>query len=165
MSDRTLIERLQPSLLDRLTDDNPSSTTETRESRIIDIRRLREIVQRDLSSLLNTHNAEPWIDPARHPHAARSVLNYGIDDLSGVFATSSRADSIRTSLRRAIELFEPRLRPETLQIDFRTVKDGSEVILSFEIRADMWAEPVPMELYLRSAIDVTTGSVDIERVG
>ena len=165
MADRTLSERLQPSLLDRLTDEDPSTTTEARESRVIDIRRLREIVQRDLSWLLNTNNAEPWIDPARHPQASRSVLNYGIIDLSGVFSTRSRTDSIRGSLRRAIELFEPRLRPETIQIELQTVKTGKDVVLAFEIRADMWAEPVPLELYLRSEIDITTGSVDIERIG
>ena len=42
-------ERLQPSLLDRLTDEEPTSQVESRDARVIDIRRLREIVQRDLS--------------------------------------------------------------------------------------------------------------------
>lgn len=163
--DRIISERLQPSLLDRLTDADPSTTVEARDQRVIDIRRLREIVQRDLSWLLNTNNAEPWIDPARHPHAARSVLNYGIIDLSGVFSTRSRTDTIRASLRRSIELFEPRLRPGTLQIELQTVRRSGDIVLAFDIRAEMWAEPIPLELYLRSEIDVTTGSVDLERVG
>jgi type VI secretion system protein ImpF len=165
MADRTISERLQPSLLDRLTDEDPARTSESRDQRVIDIKRLREIVQRDLSWLLNTNNAEPWIDPERHPHAARSVLNYGIIDLSGVFATRSRNDAIRASLRRSIELFEPRLRPGSLVIELTTAKAGRDVVLAFDIRADMWAEPVPLELYLRSEIDVTTGTVEIERIG
>ena len=35
MADKTIIERLQPSLLDRLTDMAPESLTETRDDRVI----------------------------------------------------------------------------------------------------------------------------------
>ncbi|MEX0301416.1 MAG: type VI secretion system baseplate subunit TssE, partial [Leisingera sp.] len=35
MADKTLAERLQPSLLDRLTDNAPGDLKETRESRVI----------------------------------------------------------------------------------------------------------------------------------
>ncbi len=49
MADKMMSERLQPSLLDRLTDENPTNPNEVRDARVIDIRRLREIVQRDLS--------------------------------------------------------------------------------------------------------------------
>ncbi|NVK14490.1 MAG: type VI secretion system baseplate subunit TssE, partial [Rhodobacteraceae bacterium] len=31
------------------------------------------------------------------------------------------------------------------------------------IRADMWAQPMPLELYLRSKVDLTTGEVEMER--
>ena len=60
MADKNIAERLQPSLLDRLTDDAPGDLQEARDMRVIDIRRLREIVQRDLSFLLNTNNSESW---------------------------------------------------------------------------------------------------------
>ena len=52
MADKTLTERLQPSLLDRLTDLEPEAKTESRDSRVINIRRLREIIRRDLAWLL-----------------------------------------------------------------------------------------------------------------
>jgi type VI secretion system protein ImpF len=164
MADRTISERLQPSLLDRLTDDETDKSVEARDRRVIDIRRLREIVQRDLAWLLNTQNAESWIEPERHPHAARSVLNFGIGDLSGSFATGDRAAAIRQSIQQAIETFEPRLRRGSVQIDLTSQMVERGVIVTFEIRAEMWAHPVPMELYLRSEIDVTTGDVKIEQV-
>jgi type VI secretion system protein ImpF len=164
MADRTISERLQPSLLDRLTDDETDKSVEARDRRVIDIRRLREIVQRDLAWLLNTQNAESWIEPERHPHAARSVLNFGIGDLSGSFATGDRAAAIRQSIQQAIETFEPRLRRGSVQIDLTSPMVERGVIVTFEIRAEMWAHPVPMELYLRSEIDVTTGDVKIEQV-
>ena len=41
-------DRLQPALLDRLTDDDPSARTETADARVINRNRLRELVLRDL---------------------------------------------------------------------------------------------------------------------
>ena len=163
MSDRTITDRLQPSLLDRLTDDEPEKRTEARDRRVIDIQRLREIVQRDLAWLLNTQNAETWIEPEVHPNAARSVLNYGIGDLSGSFATDDQAGTIRESIRRAVEAFEPRLRRGTVQVELSSKLVDRGVVVTFDIRAEMWAHPIPMELYLRSEVDVTTGAVQIER--
>ncbi|NYS25634.1 type VI secretion system baseplate subunit TssE [Rhodobacteraceae bacterium 2376] len=165
MSDRTITDRLQPSLLDRLTDDEPDKRTESRDRRVIDIQRLREIVQRDLAWLLNTQNAETWIEPDRHPQAARSVLNYGIGDLSGSFATGDQASAIRESIRQAIEAFEPRLRRGTVEVELSSKLVDRGVVVTFDIRAEMWAHPIPMELYLRSEVDVTTGSVRIEGGG
>lgn len=165
MAERTNTDRLQPSLLDRLTDDEPDKRTETRDRRVIDIQRLREIVQRDLAWLLNTQNAETWIEPDRHPHAAQSVLNYGIGDLSGSFATGSQAIAIRESIRRAVEAFEPRLRRGTVQVDLVSDLVDRGVVVTFDIRAEMWAHPIPMELYLRSEVDVTTGALRIEGAG
>ena len=165
MADRTNTDRLQPSLLDRLTDDEPDKRTETRDRRVIDIQRLREIVQRDLAWLLNTQNAETWIEPNRHPHAAQSVLNYGIGDLSGSFATGRQANAIRDSIRRAVEAFEPRLRRGTVQVELASKLVDRGVVITFDIRAEMWAHPIPMELYLRSEVDVTTGALQIEGAG
>ena len=158
-------ERLQPSLLDRLTDDEPSSAVESRDARVIDIRRLREIVQRDLSWLLNTTNGDGWIDPKRHPLAARSVLNYGVRDVAGDFAAKDRAQLIRKSIAQAVENYEPRIRKGSTQVEMRSDNVARTTVISFDIRADMWAEPIPIELYLRSSIDVTTGQVVLERSG
>ena len=165
MADKTMSERLQPSLLDRLTDDDPGILTEAREARVIDIRRLREIVQRDLSWLLNTNNADGWIQPLRHPMAAKSVLNYGGKDVAGDYAAKDRAELIRKSIAQAIEHFEPRIRRGSVQVALRTLDVKTKTIIAFDIRADMWAEPIPIELYLRSVVDVTTGQVQLERAG
>jgi type VI secretion system protein ImpF len=165
MADKTLSERLQPSLLDRLTDDAPEDRLESRDQRVIDIRRLREIVQRDLSWLLNTANNEDWIDPDRFPHAARSVINYGVETVSGEFSTEARAEKIRLSIARAIEAFEPRIRRGTTRVEMRTDNVARRVTINYDIRSEMWAEPIPVELFLRSSVDVTTGEVTLERTG
>ena len=165
MADRMMAERLQPSLLDRLTDDDPTNPSESRDMRVIDIRRLREIVQRDLSWLLNTNNSETWINAERYPLTAKSVLNYGVREVAGDFAAKDRANLIRKSIASAIETYEPRIRRGSAQVEIRSENIARQTIISFDIRADMWAEPIPIELYLRSSVDVTTGEVSLERAG
>jgi len=162
MADKTITERLQPSLLDRLTDKEPGVRKEKREDRVIDTRQLREIIQRDLSWLLNTNNNETQIDPERYPSVARSVLNYGVREVAGDYSTSQRAELIRKSIARAIELYEPRIREGSTDVELRTDDVGNETLISFDIRADMWAQPLPLELFLRSEVDVITGEVTLE---
>lgn len=163
MADRMLMERLQPSLLDRLTDDAPEARTETAATRVIDVARLREIILRDLEWLLNTAAAERGRELEAFPNVARSVLNYGIRELSGATATVNRAVEIQSSIRAAIETYEPRILPETLRVELRQEKAGSGAVISFDIHGELWAEPVPIDLYLRTALDVTTGHVKINR--
>ena len=53
MAELTQKERLQPSLLDRLTDDEPPTQQESREKRVLSMHKLRLFVLRDISWLLN----------------------------------------------------------------------------------------------------------------
>lgn len=165
MADVGINERLQPSLLDRLTDLNPEKASETREERVIDTRRLREILQRDLSWLLNSGNAECYLDASVFPHAAASVLNFGMREVSGEFSSAERAQLIREAVAEAIRRFEPRISAGTLDVELRSEDSERETIVSFDIRADMWAQPMPMELFLRSQVDITTGELTLERRG
>ena len=163
MSDQTLTERLQPSLLDRLTDDDPGNVKETRDSRVIDLRRLRDIIQRDLSWLLNTFDNSSLVDADRFPHVINSVLSYGVREVAGEYATQARAQMIRESIHRAIEKFEPRIIRGTLAVLLRENAGEGQQVVTFDIAAEMWAQPLPLELYLRSQVDITTGELRLER--
>ncbi|MBB95307.1 MAG: type VI secretion system baseplate subunit TssE [Rhodobacteraceae bacterium] len=163
MADKTLTDRLQPSLLDRLTDHEPGNMKERREDRVIDVARLREIIQRDLSWLLNTTNLESTFDADLLPNVARSVLNYGLSEVSGEFSTARRAERIRASIERAIELHEPRIIPGSVAVSLAPDEKKGQMMVALDIHADMWAQPMPLELYLRSVVDVTTGEVSVER--
>lgn len=166
MADKTISERLQPSLLDRLTDDHPHEKSEGRDARVIDIRRLREIIRRDLAWLLNTANLDSQIDADLYPNVRRSVVNYGINPVAGDSSTSRRAEAIRSAIKRAVELFEPRIREGSIDVRLREDGDESRVTsIFFDIHADMWAQPMPLELYLQSEVDLTTGHVSLEQRG
>lgn len=163
MADKMLAERLQPSLLDRLTDNEPGERKESRDHRVIDLNRLREIIQRDLSWLLNTQNAGRQIDGDRYPRVATSVLNFGLSEVSGEYSTSEKAEKIRRSIEQSITSFEPRIIEGTVDVQLIGDVEATGMTIGLDIRADMWAQPLPLELYLRSKVDVTTGEVKMER--
>ena len=165
MADKTLIERLQPSLLDRLTDDDPGNPRENRDSRVIDLTRLRDIVQRDLSWLLNTTNIENTFDAEMYPRVSDSVLNYGLGVVSGEYSSERRAELIRRAIAKAITKHEPRIVEGSVDVILRPDNNSNDMTVDLEIHADMWAQPTPMELYLRSSVDVVSGEVNVERRG
>lgn len=162
MAELTLKERLQPSLLDRLVDDQPDASKESRDVRVWSINRLREMVLRDLTWLLNSEQVSSVVDLERYPHAAASVLNYGIPALAGSLFTSRRTASLEREVAEAIRLFEPRILPHTIGIrattsDYATGRKS----LTLEIRGELWARPLPQPLFLKTEVDLETGAVAI----
>jgi type VI secretion system protein ImpF len=158
-------ERLQPALLDRLMDDAPDRKQETREARLITGRKLRLAVLRDMAWLFNaTRPDDDEMSSGRVPHAARSVLNFGLPALSGSTASTLDIVDLEGRIRQAIIDFEPRILPGTLSVKALV----SEIALDHynqiqvEIRGHLWAQPVPLELLLRTDVDLETGIVQIQ---
>lgn len=160
-------ERLQPSLLDRLSDDEPHNQVEPRERRVLSLRTLREGVLRDLAWLLNTTNllSLSAADGGKLPYLANSVLNYGIPDLSGSSVSGLNVGQLERGIRQAIWDFEPRLVRSTVTV---TALAGAAVEhnkLLFEIEADLWAQPYPERLYLKTELDLERGAVLLSETG
>jgi type VI secretion system protein ImpF len=152
-------ERLQPSLLDRLTDDEPDKLVESRERRVLSLRSLREGVLRDLAWLLNTTNLFSVTASARLPHVAGSVLNYGMPDISGISVAGLNLADLERGIRQAIWDFEPRLIRGSVVVRASTLDAGQHNKIMFEIEGDMWAQPYPERLYLKTELDVDRASV------
>ncbi|MEE9491880.1 MAG: type VI secretion system baseplate subunit TssE [Gammaproteobacteria bacterium] len=152
-------ERLQPSLLDRLTDDDPSNPKESRDKRVLSVRKLRECIKRDLAALLNTGNLNDVLDLSDYPLVAESVLNYGMPDITGVSITNVDTGLLERKLRQAIVSFEPRILENSLSLNVVSNDEMSGNALRFEIEFDMWAEPVPERVYLKTEMDLGSGLV------
>jgi type VI secretion system protein ImpF len=162
MADPTFRERLQPSLLDRLTDDAPDEKSEALDRRVMTMRQLRKAVLRDLTWLLNTGNLGSSEDLEPYPHVANSVLNYGIPDLTGLAAAGVQVQAIEASIRRAILDFEPRILPDTVRV--RAVVSPEEMnrhAMAFEIEGELWGQPASTHLFLKTEIDLETCEVSI----
>jgi type VI secretion system protein ImpF len=162
MSEPGAADRLQPSLLDRLIDDDPSSQADSTAMRFMTHRALRAAVLRDMSWLFNTTSLGA-ISEERFPHAVASVLNFGLPCLSGRFASTIDTVVLEQAMRRAIEQFEPRIDPATLEIEpvlDRSVLDMHNQI-ALVIRGHLWAQPVPLEFALRTDIDLEEGGITV----
>jgi type VI secretion system protein ImpF len=162
MAELTQKERLQPSLLDRLTDENPNERRESRDKHVISPARLRECVRRDLSWLLNTSNLASVQDLDEHPQVARSVLNYGMPDMAGHVASSVDVRSMERLLATVIWEFEPRLIRSSVKV--KLVLDDKKMdpnAMWFDIEAELWAQPLPLRLFLRTEIDLENGGVKV----
>lgn len=160
------LENLQPSLLDRLSDDYPQTRQESRERQVISLARLREAVLRDLGWLLNTDSLSTTEDLSDYPEVARSVLNYGMPSLSGRTVSGADHKGLERLVRESIVNFEPRLIPGTVRV--KAIVAAAEMsgnALSFSIEGQLWAEPAPLHLVLRTDIDLETGSVAISEHG
>ena len=163
MAEPTATERLQPSLLDRLTDDDPRTRVEDNGTRFLPRRTVRAAVLRDLSWLFNTTSLAGEIESERFPDEFASVLNFGLTSLSGRFASTIDAVALEQAIRQAIVLFEPRIAPASLEIEpvlDRSVLDMHNQI-SLVIRGLLWAQPVPLEFALRAQIDLEEGGITV----
>jgi type VI secretion system protein ImpF len=154
--------RLQPALLDRLTDEARGDRSELDEHRVMSKAQLRQAVLRDLSALFNA--VQPLgAEADAYPMLADSVLNYGLPPLSGQLASRLDVSVLERMIREAIVRYEPRILPDTLQVralEATSVLDTHNVI-EFEIRGHLWSQPVPLEILLRTQLDLEAGQVEV----
>ncbi|CAA9889680.1 Type VI secretion system lysozyme-like protein [Candidatus Methylobacter favarea] len=203
-------DRFLPSLLDRLTDDEPinnsiqlhkkniqniekslaqlpaekqaSDAQENKKQRQIllqqlnqahaqysvlsasvsSLKELRACVKRDLDWLLNASQYFPQEDLEAYPEVVNSVLNYGMPDLTGKTVSGFDLHYIERKLKQVILSFEPRIIRSTLVVRIQV----NEAIfthnaLSFEIEGELWAEPQPLHLHLRTEFELENGNVSV----
>ncbi|HWS12623.1 MAG TPA: type VI secretion system baseplate subunit TssE [Rhodocyclaceae bacterium] len=162
MAELTSQERLQPALLDRLIDEDPSKKLEPREARVITKGKLRQAVLRDLAWLFNATRPSD-VDWTGLPEAERSVINYGLPSLSGETASTLDVIELENGIRQAIIDFEPRITPSSLQVEALVGEDQLDHhnVVSVQIRGQLWSQPVPIELLLRTELDLESGEVEI----
>jgi type VI secretion system protein ImpF len=160
-------DTLQPALLDRLTDHDPSRKTESRQERVIGRTQLRACVLRDLSWLFNTTNLASDAELASYPLVAQSTLNYGLAPLSGKLVSSLDIPRLERVLKDALLRFEPRILPRTLSVRGLALSeaDTHHNVVSFEIKGDLWGHPYPLELLLKTDVDLESGEIRIAEGG
>jgi type VI secretion system protein ImpF len=153
--------RLQPALLDRLTDLEPENSQESRDRRVLSLRQLKAAVLRDLIFLLNTGSHGDG-DFAGLREVEKSVLNFGVPSLAGRTASGVRPMELEQMLASAITRYEPRILPRTVKV--RVVADTGvdrPNTVALEIEGSLWAQPMPEALYIRTKVDLETGDFSL----
>jgi type VI secretion system protein ImpF len=155
-------ERLQPSLLDRLTDEHPNLEEDARSKVMMTLTQLRASVLRDLRWLLNTTSLDVTQDLSAYPEVVSSTVNFGIPNLAGATAGDINDVTLERAVRRAISNFEPRILSGSLNVQVQVSPDKMDrQALVFIIEGQLWARPHPQNLYLRTELDLETGTVTV----
>lgn len=154
--------KLQPSLLDRLTDLNPDKKKESSTQQQLTQQQYKAAVIRDLAWLLNSVSLDSIFDLDPYPEVKHSVLNYGLPDISGHTASSIDSKYLEKVLRRVIYEFEPRIIPNSLKVKVHSDTDEmSNNALAFEIAGVVFEQPMPFQVALRSRLDLENGVFEI----
>jgi type VI secretion system protein ImpF len=130
---------------------------------------LREAVRRDIEALFNVERfeSEPLLTDSERlrgespaamiadfPHVRRSVLNYGVPSFAGRRARDFDPERLARELREVVSAYEPRLKPETVQV---RVVTNDRTGLRIELEAVLMMSPVPERLRLSTTIDLDSG--------
>lgn len=161
MAELASIDRLQPCLLDRLTDDQPAVQVESRSQRVVSTTRFKEGVLRDLRWIFNTQRHRENEGLNEFPQVYQSVFNYGLRDIAGIFSESGDVREVEREITETLLFFEPRIIRRTLQVrvfrDEEVETQRSPHRINLQISADLWAQPAPEKFFAKTVIDLETG--------
>jgi type VI secretion system protein ImpF len=89
-------------------------------------------------------------------------MNYGIPDLAGRNLSGANVLEVEQQVRQAIWDFEPRILRDTVKVKVTaSVDQMNHNAMTFDIEGDLWAQPLPLRLYLRTQLDLDTGNMDV----
>ncbi|MCP4701663.1 MAG: type VI secretion system baseplate subunit TssE [Gammaproteobacteria bacterium] len=135
-------------LLDRLIDTDLKSLREARPLRVLSSKELRASVRNDLERLFNTRCPVPQEELKRRE---RSVLDYGIPDLS-TFSMHNREDSQRIEqiFKQTLAAYEPRLQEVRVIVVKQAGNERLEIKLEAMLVVDEVAEPISFPILIQS---------------
>lgn len=123
---------------------------------------LKDYVVRDLLYLLNTtsyfyKNGRADETDTAYTH---SVLNYGIEPISGRQVSEINWLDVESNIKLAIQLFEPRISQEGLAVKCLLDHEGiaKHNQMNIEIKGLIRSTPYPERFVLHTNLDVETGS-------
>ena len=153
-------QRLVPSVLDRLIDDDPQISTDIERSRAQLLRDLKQSVRRDLQNLLNTHL--PWHAlPESYSELEQSVLNYGLPNFNtlGVSSEDQRKEFAKI-IESTIARFETRLK--NISVDSVENSDSADRTLRLKIKALLYVEPELEPIAFQSVLEPASQAMVIQ---
>ena len=151
--------RITPSVLDRLLDFEPDMSREAPRSHSKSLRELKLSVRRDLEWLLNSR-ALPEVIDERLEEVKKSVLVYGLPDITGISAKSHiEQKRLTDALENAIKIFEPRFL--NLKVTLEPV-NNIDRMLKFRIEARLNVEPTPEPIAFDTVLQLGSGEFEVK---
>ena len=124
---------------------------------------LRREVARDLDALLNAIAMSSTIDMSEAPFVRKSILNFGIPDVTHRTIDEVGVNDIPAEIRTAIINYEPRLAAASLHIERDNSVDIAELKVRFIVRADLTCDPVHVPVEFIADV-IETGKIIVNRL-
>lgn len=126
---------------------------------------LKRNLEMDLANLMNTVDLASCLDLEGLDHVRKSVLNYGLSDLSHLTSDEVRSLDIVRGLKEALLNHEPRMIGSSLDVRLRPGFDDVNQKIAFDVTAEMACRPVDIPLEFVAEIDVGSGKVKLTNGG
>lgn len=154
------MKRFEPSLLDKLCDDDPRSPAPA-AMRQMSLDELKNRVARDVEALLNTRIVFTEQELSQLTECQRSVLTYGLNDFAGLsLASHDDRVFICASIRNAIARHEPRLHDVSVSLELNAQSTNA---LYFAIRAKLVVHPAEEPVSFDAMLQASTLQYSVTR--
>ena len=156
-------QKLVPSVLDRLIDEEPEVERERARARATRCcAELKQAVRRDLENLLNMRRrCLGW--PRELKELEKSLVNYGLPDFMGANVASEEGrEQLCQALEAAIRAHESRFK--SVKVQMLDNADSLDRNLRFRIDALLRAEPAPEPVVFDSALEPASGTIQVKGV-
>ena len=125
---------------------------------------LRRDLAEDLTRLLNTVNLDSAQELSEFSYAARSILNYGLTDITAYSLEENAVNDITAELRQSLKDYEPRLIPASIEVRRDTTVDSAAQQIRFAVSAEMHATPVDIPVEFVAELELDSGKMRISRL-
>ena len=148
------------SVLERLIDRDPGSSSENPPTRAQSVRQLKASLRRDLEWLLNTRRT-PEAVGSEFRELEQSLYNFGLPDVTSLSWDSNRD---RTRLARMLEqtiaTFEPRLRK--VKVLTLEAAPGAQQVVRFQIEGLLDMDPAPELISFDTVLQLSSGEYRVK---
>jgi type VI secretion system protein ImpF len=148
------------SVLERLIDRDPGSSSENPPTRAQSVRQLKSSLRRDLEWLLNTRRT-PEAVGSEFRELEQSLYNFGLPDVTSLSWDSNRD---RTRLARMLEqtiaTFEPRLRK--VKVLTLEAAPGAQQVVRFQIEGLLDMDPAPELISFDTVLQLSSGEYRVK---
>ena len=152
-------DNLHASILDKLIDLDPGTSSETQSNQSYSLRDIKSSVARDIEQLLNTKRDISYV-PSTFKEVENSVFTFGLNDYSADNpGDTGFRKKILKDIRATLKKFEPRLKNVTVRLG--TVPE-KKVALNFRISGLLVVDPIAEPVIFDTRFDAERKEYHVE---
>lgn len=160
MAKREIERTVQPSVLDRLTDEAPRTPADVRVTYGESLHQFKIGVQRDLEWLLNTRRT-PSPAPDSFEELRTSLYHFGIVDVTSLADSGDSRERLLKQVDEALAWFEPRLANVRISI-VEQEGESHRRELRFIVEGTLRVDPTPEQVTFDTVLHFSTGEIDVK---